>query len=538
MEVYAMLNQKARMGRSNLMLCFIAAMCLSNLTDAVAQEPPPIEWYGDDSRGGITTSGYQVQYSGDPTGWSSNFVGTRPLSTIGLYDDYEVSFSIDSDPANSLWMAGLDRSFVSPWWRDMDHALRNSNGRLTIYERGTWRTSGPQLSQGDVVSIYVNSGVIEYRHNGNAVYVSTYSGSRDFTVSATFKRGAATIEMSLPPGGELPPARSTPITAWLPAIGGVTTSIDAISYSGSPTGWVNSVNSMPLSTLGVGNDYEVSWTVDSDPGNGIWVIGLGVAETRSNWRDVDFAFRNSNGFLTVHESGVFVQDVGALKVGDVLSLHVVDSQLNYDLNGVTVYSRTILGSEDFYIDTAFKNGQARLASFTLDAWDEPPPPASTPIMNWLNTTGGVTTSANNVSYSGTPTGWANSVNSIRLSTLGAGDLYEVSWTIISNPSNSLWVVGLASSESSNSWRDFNVAFRNSRGKLQVYVNGIYHSTMADLSVGDVVVLRVFGQCVQFGHNGLRNFSGCNFGIDADNIYIDTAFKYGATDFGNFVLTRY
>lgn len=44
---------------------------------------------------------------------------------------------------------------------------------------------------------------------------------------------------------------------------------------------------------------------------------------------------------------------------------VKGTTLGYLLNGVTLYSTTISGTDDFYVDTAFKDGQSDLADFTL-----------------------------------------------------------------------------------------------------------------------------------------------------------------------------
>ena len=84
---------------------------------------------------------------------------------------------------------------------------------LTIYENGTWRTNAAALSQGDELSIYVNAGALEYRHNGVTVYTSTYAGTPDFYVDTSFKSGAVAftavlagiIESATPPPVAEPP---------------------------------------------------------------------------------------------------------------------------------------------------------------------------------------------------------------------------------------------------------------------------------------------------------------------------------------------
>jgi hypothetical protein len=117
--------------------------------------------------------------------------------------------------------------------------------------------------------------------------------------------------------------------------------------------------------LGAGSSYTVSWTVNSNPFGANWVVGLGVTESGPGRTDIDHGFRNANGTLQVRENGSWRLSAGALSSGDTLSLRVNGTALDFQLNGVTVYSSTISGAEDFYIDTAFKNGQTDLADFTL-----------------------------------------------------------------------------------------------------------------------------------------------------------------------------
>ena len=79
-------------------------------------------------------------------------------------------------------------------WRDVDFAMRNTNGQLSVYESGTWVVNGAALAQGDVLSIHVTGTTLEYRHNGAPFYNRPISGSEPFYVDSSFKAGgAATI---------------------------------------------------------------------------------------------------------------------------------------------------------------------------------------------------------------------------------------------------------------------------------------------------------------------------------------------------------
>jgi len=152
-------------------------------------------WIGHS--GGVTTSGNHVVNSGTPTGWVNNAVRSVLFSSYKFSNDYELRITLQSDPAASTWVVGLGVEELSDDWTDVDYALRSSDGQLTIYENGTWRTNGAMLAQGDELSIFVIDGSIEYRHNGVTVFNSTYSGTPEFYVDTAFKEGAIEFDAVL-----------------------------------------------------------------------------------------------------------------------------------------------------------------------------------------------------------------------------------------------------------------------------------------------------------------------------------------------------
>ena len=327
----------------------------------------PLTTWGPSS-GGVSTSGNQISYSGDPIGWQQNSVTSQSLASLGFVNNFEVRFTLDSDPADTVWIVGLGTLETSADWTDVEYGLRSSNGVLDIREGGTWLTSGPVLAQGDVISIFVNNGSIEYRHNEVTIFTSSYPGMPEFYIDTAFKSGPMTISVSIAgvPDSIDPPVE-TPIDSWLGETGGVSVVGDTVAYSGDPTGWNNTVNSVSLSTLGAGSDYTVSWTIVTPPDDTVWIVGLGVDETPGvdDWVDVDYGLRSSAGFLNVRESGAWVTGDGQLAVGDTLGIRVAGTVLEYQLNGVTFHTTNISGTEDFYIDTAFKSGAVTLGSFKL-----------------------------------------------------------------------------------------------------------------------------------------------------------------------------
>lgn len=318
------------------------------------------------SQRGVSTSGNVITFAGTPTGWWNNTVTSRPLSELGFTDDFEVRFTLESDPAGSVWIVGLGITETDWQWQDVDFGLRSGGGQLTIYEAGSWRTSASNMSAGDVLSIYVNNGTLEYRHNGAVVYTSSYSGSPDFYIDTAFKEGA--IAMSVEVEGAMEPVNppdEAPITVWTSVTGGVSVNGSSLSHSGAPNNWTNSANSAPLSNVGADDEFTVSWTVASPVVGTTWVVGLGVEETGPDWRDVDFGMRSSEGVLNIRLSGIWVAQSRMLVPGDRLSIRVSGTTIEFQLNGAPIATSTRSGTESFYIDTAFKNGAITLGDFTL-----------------------------------------------------------------------------------------------------------------------------------------------------------------------------
>ncbi len=327
-------------------------------------DTPLLDWIA--ATGGVTTSANHVVNSGAVGGWFNNTVQSVSLSSLGFNDNFELRLLLESDPAGTTWVTGLGVDESSSSWTDVDFALRSSNGRLTVYENGAWRTNGDMLAQGDTISIRVASGSIEYRHNGAVVFSSTYVGAPEFYVDSSFKTGAVEYSVLLAgtPDPVTPPVEMA-IINWSGEAGGVSTLDDQVVYSGAPSGWLNSANSERLSTLGAIDDYQLVWTIKTDPADTLWIAGLGITESSLSWNDVDYGMRSSNGRLAIYESGAWRRNGPVLAQGDQLSIHVQGTQLNYLHNGALVHSSSIIGGEDFYIDMSFKSGAVSLANFKI-----------------------------------------------------------------------------------------------------------------------------------------------------------------------------
>ena len=144
---------------------------------------PLTSWLG--AVGGVSASGNQVSYNGAPGQWNANSIYWRVSQPWA-------SRSPSRSP--SLWT--VIRRERPGSWASAARRARSSGVTLTLRSgtrtapcastNGTYVSGGPSLEVGDVLSIYVNAGVVEYRRNGANVRTSSYSGRRNFYVDTSF----------------------------------------------------------------------------------------------------------------------------------------------------------------------------------------------------------------------------------------------------------------------------------------------------------------------------------------------------------------
>ncbi len=231
-----------------------------------------------------------------------------------------------------------------------------NNGSVTQgnYLGGTWEIGSLPVSASATLTI---EGIVDAGQAGQVISNSTSAAAGD-----ELDAGSAGDELAA--SVRVEGSGGTPLVNWSGASGGVSTAGNQIVYSGSPTGWNNNtVVSPAFSTLGYTSNYEVSFTIDSNPAATTWVVGLGVAETGATWRDVDYGLRSSTGELKVYESGTWRTTTAVLAAGDVISIAVSPGLLDYRLNGVTFWSTAYAGAPDFYVDTSFNSGAITLGAF-------------------------------------------------------------------------------------------------------------------------------------------------------------------------------
>ena len=102
MEIQAMLiqvtneNDRYLTGKKNkrcriFVASLLTAICLANPISTVAQESLTLDW--ERLRGGVTTSGNEIRYSGSPRGWSS-YAQSVQLSSLDVDEDFELRFAV------------------------------------------------------------------------------------------------------------------------------------------------------------------------------------------------------------------------------------------------------------------------------------------------------------------------------------------------------------------------------------------------------------------------------------------------------------
>ncbi len=97
-----------------------------------------------------------------------------------------------------MWIVGLGQAETSSSWTDVDYGLRNANGQLQVYESGQWRATSPRrLVRGDVLSLHVSGGVIEYWVNNRLLYTRATRPARTLYVDTAFREGAAALAVTL-----------------------------------------------------------------------------------------------------------------------------------------------------------------------------------------------------------------------------------------------------------------------------------------------------------------------------------------------------
>jgi hypothetical protein len=513
---------------------------------------PLTEWLRVD--GGVVASSNELSFMNSPRGWWSGAYSPAITGLGFVPDNFEVRFTAGRFPDRSTWAVGLGSSETGTHWSDIEYGFRSIDGVLDIRDNSAWVPAGDTLAFGDVLSIKVSSGPndptagLEYRLNGRLLhqsnlarpwYSETFQAVSPLYVDTAFRDGFVSLAVTVLGADDSAQPPFSELTDWFGHKGGVTTSGNRIDYDGAQTDQPNTVNSSALSTVGFtdyispgvqyaapGSDrFEVRFTIESDPQRSTWVVGLGSFEARAALSDIEFGLRSDDGVLSVRENGNWRTGGAPLQLGDVLSLLVVGGEkvVEYAHNGVPIYATAYSGSPSFYVDTAFKEGAISLSTSVHGVPADIPD--GSPLTDWTGESGGVSATDNVIVYTGTPTGWQNTIRSSTLRSMGFVDDYEVRFTLDSDPAGTNWSIGLGTVEDSDHQADIEFGLQSNGGVLAVRENGTWRKGGAILSTGDVLSMLVSNGSIEYRQNGVPIYSTTYVG--APEFYVDSAFRDGA-----------
>ncbi len=149
-------------------------------------------------------------------------------------------------------------------------------------------------------------------------------------------------------------------SSWVNQVGGITAVENTLHFSASASSsWTSSINSLDFTQMGVGGTYTFSFTLDQGDISNV-LLGLNKAGpnygTSTTWSDVDHAiYVRSDGSLRIYENGSNkIRTTYA--AGDVISIEVAGSTLEYKQNGTSLRTMTISSGQNFTIDASFPGG--------------------------------------------------------------------------------------------------------------------------------------------------------------------------------------
>lgn len=126
------------------------------------------------------------------------------------------------------------------------------------------------------------------------------------------------------------------------------------------------------------------------------------------------------------------------------------------------------------------------------------------ITSWLGAVNGVSASGNTISYDGvggTNGSWDSSINSVRMSSLGFSDNYEVSWVVHASTNTTEFMVGLGVTETGPSFTDIDYAFYINSSYLYHYESGVSAGGSGRVAIGDVLSVEVSNDQINYKVNG-------------------------------------
>ncbi|OED38511.1 hypothetical protein AB833_19410 [Chromatiales bacterium (ex Bugula neritina AB1)] len=160
------------------------------------------------------------------------------------------------------------------------------------------------------------------------------------------------------------------INQWSDVSIGVSVAENGFTSPAGSANWNSQINSAPMSSYGLSDNYRVSWQIGTTPIGGNQMIGLGQFETGPQFSDIEYAFYNRSGQLLIYEAGRYEGAFGSINSGATLSIEVGTGVIRYLVNNSVVRITDYTIGADFYIDSSFFRGATGFTGFTVAALDK------------------------------------------------------------------------------------------------------------------------------------------------------------------------
>jgi uncharacterized repeat protein (TIGR01451 family) len=285
-----------------------------------------------------------------------------------------------------------------------------------------------------------------------------------------------------------------------------------------------------------------------DPATGMWVIGGTPAQTTSTLQitaTVDIGQEGNK--ITLASSAAEGHQPDSVTSGDRLSatVSVADRSVPVDDNG----GLTLVGGPTNTVQPVWDNATIAamldaLRRYLNDPAEAGPSPGSTTGAKASTTTRQARRILDgNVQDSGlrpgspersAGSGVPGTQHSEPLRTLGAGENYTISWVVGSDPTRSVWLVGLSGRQNEVAWSDVEFGLECDNGGLSAWRHGEKFAHGGRLSAGDRVSLKVSGTSLEYQKNGVT-FATARI-AEARDYRVDALVRSGTAGLGGIALS--
>jgi PKD repeat protein len=125
--------------------------------------PAAVQWR---NLSGVTVAGSDLTRLNGTPAWNAGAVSSQWLLSGNGYAEFTVA------ETNSCYMFGLSHADSNDYFFDIDYGIYVCGDGIHVIEGGVWRVQIGTQAVGNVLRVEVAGGVVQYRWNGNVVYVS------------------------------------------------------------------------------------------------------------------------------------------------------------------------------------------------------------------------------------------------------------------------------------------------------------------------------------------------------------------------------